>query len=134
MIELSEALTILATSTVAKDREAIARLEKVAQADIKKILGELENQSTLAEIGLFNSLQERRKLMTKIIVSAGLMCSGLSCLVTIWFRPSLAIAVIPVGFVMGGAASSLVLANEANRRTLDKECRQPRAMLSAKDS
>ncbi|MHC5756160.1 MAG: hypothetical protein ACYTXF_37200 [Nostoc sp.] len=134
MIELSNALTILATSPVAKDREAIARLEKAAQADLNRILGELENQSTLAEIGLSNLLQERRKLTTRIIVSAGLMCSGVSCLVTIWFRPSLAIAVIPVGFVVGGAASSLTLANEANRRTFDKQCRQPQAMLSAKDS
>ncbi|MEH2147285.1 hypothetical protein [Nostoc sp.] len=118
MIELSEALTILATSPVAKDREAIARLEKVAQADINRIVGELENQSTLAENGLFNSLQERRKLTARIIVSAGLMCSGFSCLVTIWFRPSLAIIVTPVGFITGAAASSFVSANEARRKNL----------------
>lgn len=116
MIELSEALTILATSPVAKDREAIARLEKVAKADINRIVGELENQSTLAEIGLFNSLQERRKLTTRIIVSAGLMVSGLSCLIAILFRPNLAIAVTPIGFVTGAAAQSLALTNEVRRK------------------
>ncbi|MEH1789875.1 hypothetical protein [Nostoc sp.] len=113
MIELHEALTILATSPVAKDREAIARLEKVAQADINRIIGELENQSTLAEIGLFDSLGERRKATTRLIVSAGLMCSGLSCLIAILFRPNLAIAITPIGFITGSAASSFMLANEA---------------------
>ncbi|MHC5897188.1 hypothetical protein [Nostoc sp.] len=113
MIELSEALTTLATSPVAKDREAIARLEKAAQVDINRILGELENQSMLAEIGLFDSLHERRRLTRKMILSAGLMCSGLSCLITIWLRPGYAIAITPIGFITGAAASSLMLANEA---------------------
>jgi hypothetical protein len=115
MIELSEALSILATSPVAKDREAIARLEKVAQADINRIVGELENQSTLAQIGLFDSLGERRKLAKNMIVSAGLMCSGLSCLIAILFRPGLAIAITPIGFITGAAASSFLLANEGRK-------------------
>ncbi|QLE47901.1 hypothetical protein FD724_07645 [Nostoc sp. C057] len=115
MTELSEALKILATSPVAKDREAIARIEKVAQADIHAIVQTLDNQSTLAEIGLFNSLEERRKLTTRFIVSAGLMCSGLSCLITIWFRPSLAITITPIGFITGAAASSFLLANEGRK-------------------
>ncbi|MEH2102542.1 MAG: hypothetical protein V7K76_22880 [Nostoc sp.] len=115
MIELSEALTILATSPVAKDREAIARLEKTAQTDIHSIVKGLENQSTLAEIGLFDSLGERRKATTRLIVSAGLMCSGLSCIVAILFRPNLAIAITPVGFITGAATSSLILANETRK-------------------
>jgi hypothetical protein len=115
MRQLSEALTILATSSVAKDRDAIARLEKAAQADINRILGELENQSTLAEIGLHDSLAERRNLTTRMITSAGLMCAGLSCLITIWLRPGIAIAVIPVGFVTGAATSSLMLASEGRK-------------------
>ncbi|AUB37438.1 hypothetical protein COO91_03383 [Nostoc flagelliforme CCNUN1] len=125
MSQLSDALTILATSPVAKDREAIARLEKASQANLDSILRELDNQATLAEIGLFDSLGERRKLTKRIIVSAGLMCSGLSCLITIWLRPSLAMptaasyAVTPIGFITGAAASSFVLA-EARRKTLDK--------------
>lgn len=115
MSQLSDALTILATSPVAKDREAIARLEKASQANLDSILRELDNQATLAEIGLLDSLGERRKLTKRIIVSAGLMCSGLSCLITIWLRPSLAIAVTPIGFVTGAAASSLMLANEGKK-------------------
>ena len=113
MIHLSEALTILATSPIAKDREVIGRLEKVTQANLDTILAELDNQTTLAEIGLLDSLRERRELTKRIIVSAGLMCAGLSCLITIWLRPGLAIAVTPIGFITGAAASSLVLANES---------------------
>ncbi|AUB36017.1 hypothetical protein COO91_01916 [Nostoc flagelliforme CCNUN1] len=112
-MKLSNALTILATSPVSKDREAIARLEKTAQRSIQEIMGELENQSTLAEFGLHNLLEEKRKATTKMIVSAGLFCSGLSCLITIWLRPGLAFAITPIGFITGAAASSLVLANES---------------------
>lgn len=112
MSQLSEALTILATSSVAKDREAIARLEKATQASLESILSELDNQTTLAEIGLHNSLHERRELTKRMILSAGLMCAGLSCLITIWLRPGLALAVTPVGFITGAAAQSLSLAKK----------------------
>lgn len=112
MIELFHALTILATSPIAKDREAIARLEKASQTDLQTILKTLDNQCTLAELVLFDSLGERRKLAKKRVISAGLMCAGLSCLATLWFRPSLAVAVTPVGFITGAAAQSLSLASK----------------------
>jgi preprotein translocase subunit SecF len=116
MIDLADALTILATSPVAKDREAIARLEKVAQEDIQSIMQRLENQSVLVESIELNSVEQSRQLAKTLIVSAGLMCGGLSCLVTIWFRPSLALAVVPVGFVVGASAQSIALVNEARHR------------------
>jgi hypothetical protein len=117
MIDLSNALTILATSPVAKDREAIARLEKVVGEDIQTIVQRLANQSVLVESFEFNSVERSRHLAKRLIISAGLMCGGLSCLVTIWFRPSLAITVVPIGFVVGAAAQSMVLVNEARRGT-----------------
>ncbi|MHC5916179.1 MAG: hypothetical protein ACYTXE_35445 [Nostoc sp.] len=114
MIELSEALTILATSPVAKDREAISRLEKVAEEDIKTIVQRLANQSLLVESVQFDSIEQSRKLVKGLIVATGLMCGGILCLITIWFKPSAAIAVAPIGFITG-AAQSIALANEARK-------------------
>ncbi|PHM07598.1 hypothetical protein [Nostoc sp. 'Peltigera malacea cyanobiont' DB3992] len=115
MIELHNALTILATSSIAKDRDAIARLEKAAQQDIHAIVQRLENQSVLVESVEFGSIEQSRKLAKMLIISAGLMCSGLSCLLTIWLRPGLAIAVAPIGFITGAAGQSIALANEARK-------------------
>ncbi|WP_157816393.1 hypothetical protein [Nostoc flagelliforme] len=115
MIELSEALTILATSPVAKDREAISRLEKVAEEDIKTIVQRLSNQSLLVESVQFDSIEQSRKLVRGLIVATGLMCGGISCLITIWFKPSVALAVTPIGFITGAAAQSIALANEARK-------------------
>lgn len=116
MIELSNVLTILATSPVAKDREVITRLEKVAGEDIQTIVQRLANQSVLVESVEFNSVEQSRQLARRLIVCCGLMCSGISCLVTIWLRPSLAIAVVPIGFVVGASAQSIVLVNEVRRK------------------
>ena len=115
MIELHNALTIFATSSVAKDRDAITRIEKVAQEDIHSIVQRLENQSVLVESVGFGSIEQSRQLAKTLIISAGLMCGGLSCLITIWFKPSVAIAVAPIGFITGAAAQSIALANETRK-------------------
>ncbi|MEH1973980.1 MAG: hypothetical protein V7L02_12430 [Nostoc sp.] len=109
---LTEALAILATSPVAKDREAITRLEKVLGEDINTTVQRLANQSVLVESIEFNSIEQSRQIARRLIVSAGLTVSGLSCLAAILFRPNLAIAVTPIAFVTGAAAQSVSLVNE----------------------
>ena len=115
MVELSDALTILATSSVAKDREAITRLEKVTKEDILVTIGRLENSEAMVENAQADLIEQSQRLARVALLSTGLMCGGLCCLVTIWLRPSLAIAVAPVGFVVGAAAQSMVLVNNERR-------------------
>ena len=115
MIELSDALTILATSSIAEDRKAIARLEKVTGKDILSIVREIENQSAMVGNAQIDFVKQSRRLARTALLSAGLMCGGISCLITILFRPGVAIAVAPVGFVVGAAAQSMVLVNNERR-------------------
>lgn len=115
MVELSDALTILATSSVAKDREAITRLEKVTKEDILATVQRLENNKAMVENAQVDLVEQSRRLARAALLSAGLMCGGICCLITILFRPSAAITVAPVGFVVGAAAQSMVLVNSERR-------------------
>lgn len=113
MMDLENALRILATSPVAKDREAIARLEKVSHQDISSILNSLEDLSLLAiKIQDTESIEIVRNRKKGSIISAGLVFSGLSCLIVTCFKPDIAIAVVPVAFITGAAAQNLILINQ----------------------
>ncbi|MFN6474373.1 MAG: hypothetical protein RMY36_032470 [Nostoc sp. SerVER01] len=112
MKKLEEVLASLATSPVSKDREAIARIEKLTGEDISTIIRRLENESVLANV-LQDRLSEDIRRRTKmLILSAGLMSAGISCMLTIWFRansPYLPIAITPLAFITGVSAQTINL-------------------------
>jgi hypothetical protein len=111
-MELQKALRTLATSSVIADRTAIARIEKATGENISTILEELENQDFVVLSWESESPDQHKKRVKSLIISTGLMCAGLSCLLTVWFRPNspyLPIAVTPIAFVTGAAAQSMNL-------------------------
>lgn len=118
-MNLSDVLRNMATSSIAKDREAIARIEKAAGKDVYDILQKLESQELIVvnfETDVLFSLDKERTSESaqfkQLILSAGLMSAGLLCLVSLLFKPSIAIAVTPIGFVVGAASKHISLTNE----------------------
>ncbi|MEH1777178.1 MAG: hypothetical protein V7L24_30460 [Nostoc sp.] len=102
----------MATSPIAKDREVVERIEKQSGQQIYDILRELDDQDLSLQVYQENSMIQPKGTDKQLIVSFGLLCAGISCMGSLYFKPEMAIAVTPIAFVTGAAAQSVSLVNE----------------------
>ena len=96
--ELGAALIKMAASPVKADREAIARVERECQQDVRNIARLLEH----SEIVLLAS--ETEKCSKPKIIAAGVFWAGIIGIAAMLLRPTLMWEGVGLGFIAGSAA------------------------------
>lgn len=95
---LGAALIKMATSPVKADRDAIARVERECQQDIKDIAILLEN----SELVLLASQTEQRNKPK--IIATGIFWAGVIGIAAMFVRPTLMWEGVGLGFIVGSAS------------------------------
>lgn len=95
---LATALIKMATSPVKADRDAIARVERECQHDVRNIAVLLED----SEIILLASQTEERSKPK--IIATGIFWAGIIGIAAMLFRPTLMWEGVTLGFVVGSAS------------------------------